>query len=169
MTLPCTERDPEQEGEEQPSPQPDGPDAAATEEAAQEPTDSQAEQPDGSAPAAAEGEEGTPAEGEQEGAEGAAQTGEEGAEGGEGAAPGEAPVKRARTPQIIRVLVPKVITKLHVALEHLPEDLAHCRAFYIIRSAPGKVAYEELDSMLECGVLSEGPSLRILEQVGPCT
>ena len=40
-----------------------------------------------------------------------------------------------------------------------------CRSFFFIRSSSEKLAYEELDEGLECGVLSEGPSLRVLEQM----
>lgn len=60
--------------------------------------------------------------------------------------------------------MPKVVTQLHVIVGRLPEELSHCRAFYMIRTAPGKVEFEDLDAVLECGVLSEGPSLRVLEQ-----
>jgi hypothetical protein len=37
------------------------------------------------------------------------------------------------------------------------------RSFYFIRSKPGKVLFDELDMALEFGLLSEGPSLRVLE------
>lgn len=39
------------------------------------------------------------------------------------------------------------------------------RSFYFIRSRPGKLEYEALDSVVECGLLNEGPSLQVLEQV----
>lgn len=68
--------------------------------------------------------------------------------------------------QRITVWVPKTITKMHVVMGYLPEELSHCRSFYFITSIPGKLEFEQLDEVLECGVLSEGPSLRILEQVG---
>lgn len=38
------------------------------------------------------------------------------------------------------------------------------RSFYLIRTKPGSIAYEELDACLDLGMLGEGPSLRMLEQ-----
>ena len=59
-----------------------------------------------------------------EGAEGAAAAGEEGGEDAEGSQ--ERP-SRPRTPQLIRVMVPKTISQLHVTAGFLPEELASCR------------------------------------------
>ena len=51
-----------------------------------------------------------------------------------------------------------------MSLGAVPEELASSRSFYFIRSRPGKLEYDELDSALDLGVLGEGPSLRMLEQ-----
>lgn len=54
---------------------------------------------------------------------------------------------------------------LHVCLGPLPDAHAACKAFYFLRDQPGKVAPEDMDTQIECGVLSEGPSLKMLQQV----
>ncbi|DBA95316.1 TPA: Dynein heavy chain cytoplasmic [Trebouxia sp. C0006] len=54
---------------------------------------------------------------------------------------------------------------LHVCLGPLPDAHAACKAFYFLRDQPGKVAPEAMDTQIECGVLSEGPSLKMLQQV----
>ena len=82
----------------------------------------------------------------------------------EEAAEGESPPARAAPPQYIRVFVPQLVSKLHVSLGLLPEELASSRSFYFIRTRPGRLEYEELESGLDLGMLGEGPSLRMLEQ-----
>ena len=54
---------------------------------------------------------------------------------------------------------------LHVCLGPLPDAHAACKAFYFLRDQPGKVTPEDMDTQIECGVLSEGPSLKMLQQV----
>ena len=56
---------------------------------------------------------------------------------------------------------------LHVCLGPLPDMHACCKAFYFLRDQPGKVALEDMDTQRECGILSEGPSLKMLQQVVP--
>jgi len=60
---------------------------------------------------------------------------------------------------------PKQRQVLHVCLGPLPDAHAACKAFYFLRDQPGKVAPEDMDTQIECGVLSEGPSLKMLQQV----
>lgn len=57
------------------------------------------------------------------------------------------------------------VSRLHLALGGLPEALASLRTFYFLSSAPGKLNDEDMDTSVECGLLSEGPSLRVLEQL----
>ncbi|KXZ49756.1 DHC2 protein [Gonium pectorale] len=111
---------------------------------------------DGQAPP--EGESSRPA---TEGGEAAADGAEEGAEGE------EPPALALPAPKYVRkvISVPKVVSKLSVALGSLPEDLSSCPAFYFILNRPGRVASDELDAVVEFGLLSEGPSLRILEHM----
>lgn len=54
---------------------------------------------------------------------------------------------------------------LHVCLGPLPDAHAACQAFYFLRDKPGKLTLEDMEPQIECGVLSEGPSLRMLQQV----
>ena len=61
--------------------------------------------------------------------------------------------------------VPQDSQVLHVCLGPLPDAHASCKAFYFLRDEPGKVAPEDMETHVECGVLSEGPSLRMLQQV----
>ena len=61
--------------------------------------------------------------------------------------------------------VPQDSQVLHVCLGPLPDAHASCKAFYFLRDEPGKVAPEDMETHIECGVLSEGPSLRMLQQV----
>ena len=67
-------------------------------------------------------------------------------------------------PQFIKVLVPQIVLKLHVSTGSVPEHLASSRSFYFIRSRPGKLEYDDLDTSLDLGVLGEGLSLKGLEQ-----
>ena len=53
---------------------------------------------------------------------------------------------------------------LHVCLGPLPSAHISCTSFYFLRSQPGKLTVPDLDS-LDCGLLSEGPSLQMLHQV----
>ena len=55
---------------------------------------------------------------------------------------------------------------LHVCLGPLPSAHISCTAFYFLRSQPGKLTSTDLDS-LDCGLLSEGPSIQMLHQVHP--
>ncbi len=112
------------------------------------------------ASAAAEGE--AAAAAPEDDAAAAAVEGEEGAEGEEGVEGERAP--RAQTPQFVTVLVPKVISKLHVSLGLVPDELASCRSFYFVRSKPGKLELDELEQHVDMGMLGEGPSLRMLER-----
>ncbi|PNH08033.1 Dynein-1-alpha heavy chain, flagellar inner arm I1 complex [Tetrabaena socialis] len=115
------------------------------------------------APDAPAAEEGAAAAEGSTGEEGAAAEGTEaGEEAGESSEPPPPPA-----PKYIRKLVsvPKVINKLNVALGSLPEELSSCAAFYFILTRPGRVAAEDLDAVVEFGLLSEGPSLRVLEQM----
>ncbi|KAL6757976.1 dynein heavy chain, N-terminal region 1-domain-containing protein, partial [Haematococcus lacustris] len=73
-------------------------------------------------------------------------------------------VVKPATPQFIKVMVPKVTDQLQVCMGRMPQDLSTCPCFYLLRSKPGKVYVEDMDEVLECGVLSEGPSLQALEQ-----
>lgn len=100
-----------------------------------------------------------PADGAADGAAG------EGGEEGDGAEGDEPPAPPA--PKYVRrvISVPKVVSKLNVALGSLPEELSVFPVFYFILNRSGHVAAEELDSAVEFGLLSEGPSLRILEQM----
>lgn len=66
--------------------------------------------------------------------------------------------------QLVKVLVPQVVNKLHVSMGAVPDHLATSRSFYFIRSRPGKLEYADLDTALDLGVLGEGPSLKMLEQ-----
>lgn len=75
-----------------------------------------------------------------------------------------ASLSRQATPQRIVVYVNKVVRKLHVSLGQVPEQLCHCSSFYIISNRPGAVAFEDMDAVLECGVLTAGPFLQVLEQ-----
>lgn len=54
---------------------------------------------------------------------------------------------------------------LHVCLGPLPDAHTSCQAFYFLRDKPGKLTLEDMEPQIECGVLSEGPSLRMLQQV----
>ncbi|GLI59150.1 hypothetical protein VaNZ11_000978 [Volvox africanus] len=90
----------------------------------------------------------------------------EGGDGEDGGSQSNEPPPPAQ-PKFIRkvISVPKVVSKLTIALGSLPEDLSSCPAFYLILNRPGRVAVDELDAVVEFGLLSEGPSLRILEQM----
>ena len=61
--------------------------------------------------------------------------------------------------------VPQDSQVLHVCLGPLPDAHASCKAFYFLCDEPGKIALEDMETKLECGILSEGPSLRMLQQV----
>eukprot|EP00983_Pelagomonas_calceolata_P097691 1158274-Pelagomonas_calceolata.AAC.8 len=103
-------------------------------------------------------------QGDQE--EGQQQEGAEKGEGGEGQgeeADEEPPPPPP--PQIIKVSVPKLVSRLHLSSGFMPDELSHMHSFYFIRGKPGKLQFEDLDEALECGVLNERPSLRNLEQV----
>lgn len=55
---------------------------------------------------------------------------------------------------------------LHACLGPLPSAHISCTAFYFLCSQPGKLTSTDLDS-LDCGLLSEGPSIQMLHQVHP--
>ena len=61
--------------------------------------------------------------------------------------------------------LPQQSQVLHVCLGPLPDVHASCKAFYFLRNEPGKLSPEDMEQQLDCGVLSEGPSLRMLQQV----
>lgn len=61
--------------------------------------------------------------------------------------------------------VPQQTQVLHVCLGPLPDVHSSCKAFYFMRQQPGKLAVEDMDTQVDCGVLSEGPSLKMLQQV----
>lgn len=61
--------------------------------------------------------------------------------------------------------MPQQTQVLHVCLGSLPDMHMSCKAFYFLRSQPGRLTVEDIDTQLECGVLSEGPSLKMLQQV----
>jgi hypothetical protein len=96
--------------------------------------------------------------------EGDGQGGEEGKK--EEGEDGEQELPPTPPPQIVKISVPKLVSRLHLATGCMPEELSNLHSFYIIRSRPGKLQFEDLDEALECGVLNERPSLRNLEQVG---
>ena len=54
---------------------------------------------------------------------------------------------------------------LHVCLASLPDMHASCKAFYFLKSQPGRLTIEDMDTQIDCGILSEGPSLKMLQQV----
>ena len=54
---------------------------------------------------------------------------------------------------------------LHVCLGPLPDAHSSCKAFYFLRNQPGKLAVEDMEFQIDCGMLSEGPSLKMLQQV----
>uniref|UniRef100_A0A383W4S5 Dynein-1, subspecies f n=1 Tax=Tetradesmus obliquus TaxID=3088 RepID=A0A383W4S5_TETOB len=54
---------------------------------------------------------------------------------------------------------------LKLFLGHVPAEHAGCRTFYCVRSCPGPMPDEGLAELLDCGVLTQAPSLRSLEQV----
>lgn len=90
----------------------------------------------------------------------------EGGDGEDGASQTNEPPPPPQPKYIRKVIsVPKVVSKVTVALGSLPEELNTCPAFYLIATRPGRAAFDELDSSVEIGLLSEGPSLRILEQM----
>lgn len=92
--------------------------------------------------------------------------GEQGAADGEAAVPHddeEAPTSRKKVVRQV-VTVPQQVQRLSAAVGNLPEELAGSPSFYFVLSRPGKVAAEEMDTAVECGLLSEGPSLKNLEQ-----
>ena len=60
---------------------------------------------------------------------------------------------------------PQQTELLHVCLGPLPDAHASCKAFYFTRNQPGKLTLEDMDSQIDCGILSEGPSLKMLQQV----
>lgn len=61
--------------------------------------------------------------------------------------------------------VPQQTQVLHVCLGSLPDMHASCTAFYFLRNQPGKLTIEDMDTQIDCGILSEGPSLKMLRQV----
>lgn len=61
--------------------------------------------------------------------------------------------------------VPQQTQVLHVCLGSLPDLHASCKAFYFLRSQPGRLTIEDMDTQIDCGILSEGPSLKMLQQV----
>ena len=61
--------------------------------------------------------------------------------------------------------VPQQTQVLHVCLGSLPDMHASCKAFYFLRSQPGRLTIEDMDTQIDCGILSEGPSLKMLQQV----
>lgn len=69
---------------------------------------------------------------------------------------------------IVKISVPKQVSRLHLATGCLPEELANLASFYLVRSKPGKLMFEDLDDAIECGMLNERPSLRNLEQACGC-
>ena len=60
---------------------------------------------------------------------------------------------------------PQQTQVLHVCLGPLPDTHTSCKAFYFMRNQPGKLVLEDIDTQLECGIMSEGPSLKMLQQV----
>ena len=66
-----------------------------------------------------------------------------------------------------RLDVPQQTQILHVCLGSLPDMHASCKAFYFLRSQSGRLAIEDMDTQIDCGILSEGPSLKMLQQVMP--
>lgn len=64
-----------------------------------------------------------------------------------------------------RLDVPQQTQVLHVCLGSLPDMHMSCKAFYFLRNQPGRLTIEDFDTQIECGVLSEGPSLKMLQQV----
>ncbi|KAF5830619.1 hypothetical protein DUNSADRAFT_14266 [Dunaliella salina] len=105
--------------------------------------------------------------GEQE--EGQQQEGAEKGEGGdvqneEGGDEEPPPPPPPPPPQIVKVSVPKLVSRLHLSCGFIPDELSHMLSLYFIRGKPGKLQFEDLDEALECGVLNERPSLRNLEQ-----
>lgn len=72
----------------------------------------------------------------------------------------EQPAQRPDMPQQTQVL--------HVCLGSLPDMHTLCKAFYFLRNQPGKLAIEDMDTQIDCGVLSGGPSLKMLQQVIRC-
>ena len=61
--------------------------------------------------------------------------------------------------------VPQQAQVLHVCLGSLPDMHASCKAFYFLKSQPGRLTIEDMDTQIDCGILSEGPSLKMLQQV----
>ena len=61
--------------------------------------------------------------------------------------------------------LPEQTQVLHVCLGSLPDMHAFCKAFYFLRSQPGRLTMEDMDTQVDCGILSEGPSLKMLQQV----
>ena len=61
--------------------------------------------------------------------------------------------------------VPQQTQVLHVCLGPLPDIHSSCKAFYFMREQPGTLTLEDMDTQVDCGVLSEGPSLKMLQQV----
>lgn len=65
----------------------------------------------------------------------------------------------------VRPDVPQQTQVLHVCLGSLPDMHASCTAFYFLRNQPGNLTIEDMDTQIDCGILSEGPSLKMLRQV----
>ena len=65
----------------------------------------------------------------------------------------------------LRPDVPQQTQVLHICLGSLPDMHASCTAFYFLRNQPGKLTIEDMDTQIDCGILSEGPSLKMLRQV----
>lgn len=65
------------------------------------------------------------------------------------------------------VAPPRAVTgvEIRVCTGQLPEAHTDSEAFFFLRSSVGKIAIESLEKEVECGMLSEGPSLKMLEQV----
>lgn len=163
------------EGEEpKPAEEPAATEAPKEEEA--KPEESSSEQPPGT-PAAAEEAPQTATDSEQPQQESEQETNEDGT--GEGAPDGEYPGSKPATPSGIdleiappppktmlrTVTVPKETFKVHLSVNNLPEELSGLRSCFFLRSRPGKITYDDIEDSLETGTLTEGLSLKALEQV----
>ena len=52
-----------------------------------------------------------------------------------------------------------------MCMSHLPDISERCEAVYFLRKTPAVLVAADMDKQVDCGVVTQGPSLKMLEQV----
>ena len=54
---------------------------------------------------------------------------------------------------------------VRICMSHLPDISEHCEAVYFLRNTPAVLVATDMDKQVDYGVVAQGPSLKMLEQV----